>query len=446
MVEKKREAAESASSESEFGDRTMKRLWMGCLGLSLSLLAREVRADDLKWQPVGVPAATPSNFGVQLFAPEPVSQNTSTGPSQNTSTRIVRAQIPDPAFGPPPLAPMPPPPPPPPPPIGLPANAPGDEKYNCAVRANSGSGPGFFDQTRDTVTGIPQSIGGIFQTDGNRALFQSDHCFDYFCSPVSNPFYDLDPRSLTEVKPLVIYQRVPGSNPNFLGGNIWFYGLQGSVAINDIFSVAIEKLGAVTFDPQSTKNGISNSTGFAEFMLGPKFTFFRCEATKTVVAAGLNFDLAIGNEKVFQGTGDLSLIPYISVAQNFLKSSYGSFNVMNSTGYSFATDNQRTDFFYNALHLDYDVLNFGKIYPLVELNWFHYTTNGNKPSTFGFEGADLANFGSGDIAGHDNLRIAVGARYKFAEWLQTGFVAEFPLIKDHDLMMYRLGFDLIFRY
>src|SRR5262249_32913993 len=160
---------------------------------------------------------------------------------------------------------------------------------------------------------------------------------------------------------------------------------------------------AVTIDPQSTKNGISSSTGFAEFMLGPKFTFYRCEATKTVVAAGLNFDLPIGNKDVFQNTGTLSLIPYISVAQNFLKSSYGSFNFMNTTGYSFSTDNERTDFFYSSFHLDYDVLNLSKIYPLIEMNWFHYTTNGDHPTTFGFEGRDLINFGSGNIAGRDNL-------------------------------------------
>jgi hypothetical protein len=424
----------------------MKRLWKGCLGLALGLAAQCVSAQEMQWHPATAPAAAPPNLGVRLFPPEPVVQPAVLSESDDTPSRIVRAQSIDPTFGPPPIAAVPP--PPPPPPLGLPANAGSDEKYNCAVKANcsSGGGPGFFDQARDTVTGIPQSIGGIFQGDSNRALFQSDHCFDVFCSPVSNPFYFEDPRSLTEVKPLVIYQRVPGSNPNFLGGDIWFYGLQGRLAFSDMFSLVIEKLGAVTIDPQSTKNGISSSTGFAEFMLGPKFTFFRCEATKTVVAAGLNFDLAIGNNNVFQSTGDLSLIPYISVAQNFLKSSYGSFNVMSTTGYSFAVDNERTDFLYSSVHLDYDVGNLNKIFPLIEMNWFHYTTNGSHPSTFGFEGRDLINFGSGDIAGHDNLSLAVGARYKFAEWLQTGLVVEFPLVTGHDLMTYRIGFDLIFRY
>jgi len=326
------------------------------------------------------------------------------------------------------------------------ANAPNDEKYNCAVKANSSSGPGFLDQARDSVTGIPQAFGNLFQGDSGRSPFQSDHSFDVFCSPVSNPFYFEDPRALTEVRPLLIFQHVPGSNNAFQGGDIWFYGLQARLAFTDTFSLVIPKLGFVTVDPGTTAHGLSSSTGFAEFMLGPKFTFFRCDATKTVLAAGLNFDLAIGSHSVRQDTGDLSMIPYFSIGQNFGKSNWGSFNFMNTTGYSFAVDNQRTDFLYSSFHLDYDVANLNKVFPLLELNWFHYTTNGDRPTTFGFEGRDLINFGSGGVAGKSALSLALGARYKFAEWLQTGFVVEFPLEHRNDVMSYRLGFDLIFRY
>jgi hypothetical protein len=433
----------------------MKRLWMGYLGLALGWAAHQVHAQEMQWRPVNAPAQAPASLGVRLLPPEPLPgtdaskspsiQPVSLNQEDNSPQRIVRAQN----FDPPAAQPLPPPPPPPPP--GLPANAPSDEKYNCGVTANcnngTSGGPGFFDQAKDTVTGIPQAFGNMFKSDSNRALFQSDHCFDNFCSPVSNPFYFEDPRALTEIKPLLLYEHVPGSNEAFGGGNIWFYGLQGRVAITDMFSVVIEKLGAVTISPGSTAHGISSSTGFAEVDLGPKFTFYRNDSTKTVIAAGLNFDLAIGSNSVFQNTGDLSLIPYFSIAQNFGKSSYGSFNFMNSTGYSFATDNQRTDFFYSSFHLDYDVGNLNKIFPLLELNWFHYTTNGGSPTTFGFEGRDLINFGSGGVAGLNDLAIAVGARYKFAEWLQVGFAAEFPLLhRDESVMSYRLGLDVIFRY
>jgi hypothetical protein len=179
----------------------------------------------MQWHPVNVPATpAPANLGVKLLAPQavPTVQQAVVSQDDAAPSRIVRAQAFDPNF-PPPGGPVPPPPPPPPPPGSL-AGAPNDEKYNCAVKANcnSGGGPGFYDQARDAVTGIPGAMGNIFTTNNGRALFQSDHCFDYFCSPVSNPFFSEDPRALTEIKPLVIYDHVPNSNFNFQGGNIWF--------------------------------------------------------------------------------------------------------------------------------------------------------------------------------------------------------------------------------
>jgi hypothetical protein len=417
----------------------------------LGLSAQHVQAQE--WQAAGT--APPTNsYGITLRAPVPLpgtatSEMSLVQPASLSETdvdapRVIRAQgldpVPVPTPTPSPFTPLPTAPPPPPVPGGIFAGAPDQEKYNCAVKAKSQGG--FWDQTREGIAGIP----GMF-TSPSRSLFQSDHCFDVFCSPVSNPFFFEDPRALTEVKPLVIFQRVPGSNPAFGGGDIWFYGLQGRLAINDVFSVVVSKLGGITLSPNNHSGGISSDSGFAEVMLGPKFTFYRCESSKTVLAAGLNFDLAIGSSGVFQNTGDLSLIPYISFAQNFGGSSWGSFNFMNTTGYSFATDNTRTDFFYSSFHLDYDIANLNKIFPLIEINWFHYTQNGSSGTFYGFEGRDLINFGSGGVAGHDDVSLAVGFRYKFAEWAQVGFVFEFPLVDKHkDLMDYRFTLDLIFRY
>ena len=449
----------------------MKRLWMGTLAIALGLTVHHVNAQEMQWRPVLTPAdssarasnaesqtglpslagssAAPANIGVILRAPvplppssgAPIVQASGTNPDGPPAFRIVRAQSPEEFNGPAPVGALPPPPPPPPP--GAVADGSIDEKFNCAVKVNSSGGPGFWDQTRDGIAGVPQAFGNMF-SGGGRNLLQSDHCFDGFISPVSNPFYFLDPRSLTEVKPLLIYQKMPSTNAAMQGGSVWFYGLQGSVAITDMFSVVVPKLGAITLD--SHNPAIGSHTGMAEFSLGPQFTFYRNEQSKTLIAAGLLFDLAIGSGDVYQNTGDLSLVPYISYGQGFGKSNYGSFNFLTTNGYSAAIDSSRTDFFFSSLHLDYDVYNLNKIFPLVELNWFHYTTNGNSQQFFGFEGRDLINFGSGGVAGHNELSMALGARYKFCEWLQTGLVFEFPLINTSDIMSYRIGFDLIFKY
>jgi hypothetical protein len=274
--------------------------------------------------------------------------------------------------------------------------------------------------------------------------FESDHCFDNFISPVSNPFLFEDPRSLTEVRPIFLYQTLPGSGPFVNHGNTEFFGTQVRLAITQNWSVVINKLGGVSLNPGSDSL-LPGATGFAEFWLGPKFTFIRNTETGTVAAGGLTFQIPTGPGKVAQDTGSLSLTPYLTAAQNFGCTSYGSFNVMDTLGFTFRTDGERSNYFFNSIHLDFDVGNLHRVYPLLELNWFYYTQSGSARD-FGFEGRDLFNFGSTRVSGQNNLTIAAGARYKFSECFQTGIALEFPLAGSRELLNFRLGIDFIFRY
>src|SRR4051812_15805466 len=123
----------------------MKRLWKGCLGLALGLAAQRAYAQDTEWRPVTAPAAASSSagIGVSLRPPEPAplpdpGQFSVVQPvtfeQVEKAQPIVRAQAPDPFLGGPNFAPAPPPPPPPPPPPGA-AGGPGDERFNCGVKA-----------------------------------------------------------------------------------------------------------------------------------------------------------------------------------------------------------------------------------------------------------------------------------------------------------------------
>jgi hypothetical protein len=139
------------------------------------------------------------------------------------------------------------------------------------------------------------------------------------------------------------------------------------------------------------------------------------------------------------------MVPYISGAQNFGRNSYGSFNVMDTFGYSFSVDNGRSDFLYNSIHLDFDVVNAHRFYPFLELNWFHYTSSGDS-RPINQEGRDYANFGGVGIDGNDYLTLAPGFRYKFTECVQLGLAAEFPLTNPRDIQEFRFLVDMIFRY
>lgn len=330
--------------------------------------------------------------------------------------------------------------------LGTPTPAGPTEPYNCGVvtdpPAGPAAGPGFWSK----CTGWFQGAGASLAGSPDRALFQSDHCFDGFISPVSSPFLFEDPRSLTEARLIFMQQGTPKNQYVFGGNSLQYFGLQARVALTDRLSFVMNKAaGGVWTEPANHIQGFSNTGGFSEIWLGPKYTFLRSENSGTLGAAGLVFQIPAGSSKVFQHTGNLGLAPYISLGQNFGRTSYGSFNALSTTGYDFSTTTARSEYIYTSLHLDYDLFDAHKFYPLVETTFWDYTRAGNA-TNLGFEGYDIFNFGSQGMSGHKYWFISPGFRYKPREWIQTGIAVDLPLLGTRDLLQYRITWDLIFRY
>jgi hypothetical protein len=434
----------------------MKRLLAGGLGGLLAWFGADVLGDELKWHPVNsVPsigllrpvAHVNQAPAVALGRPVALREIGDTDRTQPQSQAVpasydvaasdplhpvVRGQSAEPSM-----------PPPPPPPDSLtPANP--AEQYNCGV-ANANPGPGhpILEGGRRLISGIPWK-GGAGEPS-NRAAFQSDPCFPNFISPVTNPFLFEDPRALTELRPIIIYQSIPKSNYFTHGGDAEFFGLQGRLALSSRWDIVVNKLGLVAIQP-SDHTFLHDATSISEIDLGPKYTFLRNDACGTLGAVGVTFQIPAGSSGTFQDTGTLSIVPYLSMAQRFGKTSWGSFNGMGTVGYAFSVDDARSEYLFTSLHLDFNIADCNKYYPLVELNWFHYTSGGNTRNV-GFEGRDLFNLGAAHVGGDDDsFSIAFGFRYKFSECIQTGIAAEFPLNGRRDLEDFRLTFDLIFRY
>ena len=407
------------------------------IGLILFGSVAGVHSQEVIWR-----AAQPVQSGapVKLGQPTPLSPTYDVRPVTLQAPTIVRGQIPD---G-----------PPPPPPAFPGAGAgpafppPNANMYNQGVVNSDADLGGFWSRTGDKFkrcwNDIYGGATGAFQSGANRQPFQSDHDFDVMSSPTTNPFFFEDPRALTEIRPVFIWQRTPNANPVWNGGNNFDYALRGSVAITPNISLVISRLGFTTISPSG--GVIPGATGFSEFLLGPKLTFLRSETSGTVAAVGLTFDIPSGNGNVYQNTGHLMLDPYFSIAQNFGKSSYGSFNFMNTTGYTFRTDNTRTEAFYSSFHLDYEIAK--RVWPMVEVNWRHYTRNGGA-NAIKFEGNDLANFGAQQISGQNELTLAFGGRVKLNNYIFWGIAAEFNVLHNTNgqhLDAFRLTTDLIFRY
>jgi hypothetical protein len=216
--------------------------------------------------------------------------------------------------------------------------------------------------------------------------------------------------------------------------------------LTERWSIVVNKLGVTWIEPHDGTAAFQPHDGFSEVLFGPKFTFLRSESTKTLGAVGLTIDIPAGDRSVLQDTGSLSLIPYVSMAQSFWCTSYGSMQAMGTLGYNLGVDSKRSENLFLSLHLDYDIANAHVFYPLLEMNFFYYTSNG-KANAVNFEGRDLFNFGATSISGHTEVSLAAGARYKLNEHIQFGLVAEAPLTnQSRGLMAYRMTFDVIFRY
>ncbi len=443
--------------------------WVATLVVLLSSLT--VAAEDDPWQPVSSiptssnqPGTTPSvtlecplslGNGVRAReATEPVSSSLAPVSFQEPTN-------PSPPFPPTSLIPPPPDPPPtlhtvlqppeaPPPPTtgSMPPPPLGDAPVNQGVVIDKPLQHSFWDRCKDLL----HCCEGDRASASGRCLLQSDHCFDYFASPVTNPFLFEDPRALTELKPLFIYAGAPSTNPIFRGGNAEYYGLQARLAVTERLSLTVNELGFITLNPFNPGDGppglFSQSTGFAQVELGPKYTFLRSEDWKTVMAGGLIFQIPAGSPKVFQNTGTLGLAPYLSAAKNFcLPAGWGSTNLMGTMGYDFAVDNKRSQFFYMLLHWDYNIANTNMFFPFLEMSWYHYTKGGDAHVPgFGFEGLDLVNFGSKNVGGRDFLGISPGLRFKLNEHIQAGAAITWPLLKQKEINDYTLTFDIIFRY
>ena len=428
----------------------MRKIHVAALGLSASLLAGNLAAED-GWQPlrarvpdreapvaalarpIAVATPIPSGTRARGVAEEPISRVSYNDDPLKGPIALAAPQAPppQPRLGIPYTSNNPPPPVPPP----------GEEQYNSGVltdpAAPGNGGKGF-------LGGFPWF--DLNLTAGGRKKFESDHAFDNFVSPITSPFFAEDPRALTELRPIFLWQTVPSGQPAYRGGDIFFFGTQARVALTDQLSFVIHKLGWVSNDPGNPIPGFSSDSGFAELHFGPKFTFWRNDQSGTLMAAGLNFQVPAGSSKVFQDTGNLSVVPYLSFGQNlrFLPQGWGSFNFMSTLGYAFGTDDRRTDYFFSTYHLDYDLGGLRKIYPMIELTWVNYTGSGNARN-LNFEGRDLFNFGSTGASGN-TVTMAAGLRYKFNESIQVGGAAEFPIAGQRDLFDFRLTMDLIFRF
>ncbi len=289
----------------------------------------------------------------------------------------------------------------------------------------------------NSVAENPQCQGHCWaDSDGNWfEMFRSDHEFDDFISPVTNPVWFEDPRSLTQVRGVFINQRFKNV-PAVGTGDAQVYGLQAWLALNERFSIVAPKDGWVELQ----SNGIlGNQHGWADIATGFKYVVVRDPCAQFLLSTGMIYEWSNGTSSVLQGNGDGVFNFFVSTAKG-----WGDTHFMGTAGWHLPSDGAaETESVFLSLHLDQKLTD--KLYALVEMNAIQYVDDG-KALPVNFEGGDLINLGATSVSGQSVITAAVGGAYKWSESVILSAAWEFPMTDREDLLDNRVTATLTWRY
>lgn len=264
-------------------------------------------------------------------------------------------------------------------------------------------------------------------------MLPSDHCFDRFISPISNPFFFEDPRSLTEVRGIFLDNGLP----NFLGGGdaqVWAAQFRGR--LTDRASVIVPRVGYL----QINQAGGGAPTGFMSTPVGFKYNFLRDVQRQFLASAGITYFIN-GSSDAASNFGDGAFHFFLTGgAQIFDRGHW-----LSATGFRIPVNNNfGTQFWYWSNQWDYELPNH--IYPLAGINWFHWMRSANVTSDIPVTSIDLIDLPTNGVAGTNVVTGVVGVKYKPNPHVELGTAFEFPLTDRTDILRNRLYADLILRY
>jgi hypothetical protein len=261
----------------------------------------------------------------------------------------------------------------------------------------------------------------------------SDHCFDDFISPISNPFFFEDPRALTEVRGIFIDNSVPSG---IGGGDAQVYAGQLRGRVSENFSVIAPRLA----DLQVNQAGGGNPSGFLAAPVGMKVTLIRNVEEQFLVSAGLTYFIN-GSARAASNFGNGDFHFFLTGGKRIFD--FGHW--LSGAGFRIPSDsNLGTQLFYWSNQWDYQLPN--NIYPLVGVNWFHWMRSASSGFPNPVTGLDLINLPVSNIAGANVVTGVVGAKWKPTGHFELGSGFEFPLTNRTDILHNRLYVDVIFRY
>lgn len=271
---------------------------------------------------------------------------------------------------------------------------------------------------------------------------ESDHAFDGFISPQTNVLLFEDPRTVTEARGHFVNQWIPNGNAVYpTGGDAQYVAMQVRVALTERLSIIATKDGYIWLN--GAGGPAQQTNGVADLVAGLKYNVVRNPATQTVLSLGGVVEAPVGDQQVFQGFGTQFHV-FASGGQklNFLPVNA---HWLSASGLRVpANTSLQTQMIYWSNQWDVEV--FRGLYGTFSANWFHWLSSGNNFPGLTFEGGDLFNLGSGQVAGTDIVTLGWGARYKPNGNREFGVAYENPVSQQRGLMASRIYVDAIFRF
>lgn len=246
--------------------------------------------------------------------------------------------------------------------------------------------------------GCGDDCGALFGSGGIGSLLKkSDHCFDEFISPMTNPVFFEDPRTLTEARFIYINHQVP---PALGGNNVQLFALQLRAALTDELSLIATKDGFIISD-----NPLIND-GWADLAAGLKLNVYRNVCTQTIASVGATYELPSGTNRALQGNGDGEFHLFATGGKEILDDTHW----ISGAGWRLPVDQgaEATSVYWSN-HLDRRLGDSG-LYVLGECNWFHWTADG--ANAIPVAGHDLFNLGPNAIDNESLVTGALGVKYK----------------------------------
>jgi hypothetical protein len=260
----------------------------------------------------------------------------------------------------------------------------------------------------------------------------SDKCFNDFISPMTNPVFFEDPRTLSEVRFIFLNHDLPTS----LGGNsVQVYAMQVRAALTERLSIIATKDGLIY-----TQSPILDS-GYADIAAGLKYNLYRDVCKGRLLSAGATFEVPTGSNKSLQGNGNGELHLFMTGGTRVGEKSHW----ISASGIREPMDTSLENrVWYWSNHFDRQ-LGDRPIYAFTELNWYNYQSSGTA-FPLPVEGGDIFNLGSPGITGNDLVTHAIGMKAKPRSNMEVGVAWEYAMTDRQGLLNDRLTADWIIRY